>query len=117
MDLMTASSLMSPHHAMFKASAMNPYLNYARMKGLTEQSMMAATPNVCRDPYCTGCPASPHYINKASGQPCPAGCPQCEGGGGGSNGGGSSSILIPCPVGRLFYFFALKQSKQPLPRV
>ncbi|XP_017002886.2 zinc finger protein Elbow isoform X2 [Drosophila takahashii] len=90
MDLMTASSLMSPHHAMFKASAMNPYLNYARMKGLTEQSMMAATPNVCRDPYCTGCPASPHYINKAAGQPCPAGCPQCEGGGGGGGGGGAS---------------------------
>ncbi|EDW89004.1 zinc finger protein Elbow isoform X1 [Drosophila yakuba] len=91
MDLMTASSLMSPHHAMFKASAMNPYLNYARMKGLTEQSMMAATPNVCRDPYCTGCPASPHYINKAAGQPCPAGCPQCEGGGGGGGGASKSS--------------------------
>ncbi|SPP89368.1 zinc finger protein Elbow [Drosophila guanche] len=84
MDLMTASSLMSPHHAMFKASSMNPYLNYARLKGLSEQSMMAATPNVCRDPYCTGCPASPHYINKAAGQPCPAGCPQCEVSGGGS---------------------------------
>ncbi|KAH8378139.1 hypothetical protein KR093_009540 [Drosophila rubida] len=79
MDLMTASSLMSPHHAMFKASAMSPYLNYARLKGLAEPSaMMAAAPNVCRDPYCTGCPASPHYINKAAGQPCPAGCPQCE---------------------------------------
>ncbi|KAM8716439.1 hypothetical protein ACLKA7_003334 [Drosophila subpalustris] len=100
MDLMTASSLMSPHHAMFKASAMNPYLNYARLKGLTDQSaMMAASPNVCRDPYCTGCPASPHYINKAAGQPCPAGCPQCEvaggaksgGGAGGAGGGGSSA--------------------------
>lgn len=90
MDLMTASSLMSPHHAMFKASAMNPYLNYARLKGLTEPSaMMAASPNVCRDPYCTGCPASPHYINKAAGQPCPAGCPQCEVAGGGKSGGGS----------------------------
>ncbi|EDV57945.1 zinc finger protein Elbow isoform X2 [Drosophila erecta] len=98
MDLMTASSLMSPHHAMFKASAMNPYLNYARMKGLTEQSMMAATPNVCRDPYCTGCPASPHYINKAAGQPCPAGCPQCEGGGGGG-GGGSASKTSGSQVG------------------
>ncbi|XP_017116795.1 zinc finger protein Elbow isoform X2 [Drosophila elegans] len=91
MDLMTASSLMSPHHAMFKASAMNPYLNYARMKGLTEQSMMAATPNVCRDPYCTGCPASPHYINKAAGQPCPAGCPQCEAGNGGRDGSAGKS--------------------------
>ncbi|KAH8298033.1 hypothetical protein KR018_004823 [Drosophila ironensis] len=78
MDLMAASQLMSPHHPMFKASAMSPYLNYARMKGLADPSMLAATPNVCRDPYCTGCPASPHYINKAAGQPCPAGCPQCE---------------------------------------
>lgn len=94
MDLMTASSLMSPHHAMFKASAMNPYLNYARLKGLTEPSaMMAAAPNVCRDPYCTGCPASPHYINKAAGQPCPAGCPQCEvAAGGGGGGAGKSGV-------------------------
>ncbi|XP_062129741.1 zinc finger protein Elbow [Drosophila sulfurigaster albostrigata] len=101
MDLMAASSLMSPHHAMFKASAMSPYLNYARLKGLTEPSaMMAGAPNVCRDPYCTGCPASPHYINKAAGQPCPAGCPQCEVSGGSksstigassASGGGSSS--------------------------
>ncbi|EDV98788.1 zinc finger protein Elbow [Drosophila grimshawi] len=94
MDLMTAQSLMSPHHAMFKASAMNPYLSYARLKGLSDQSaMMAASQNVCRDPYCTGCPASPHYINKAAGQPCPAGCPQCESGksGGNSSAGGSSA--------------------------
>ncbi|KAH8306690.1 hypothetical protein KR044_006768 [Drosophila immigrans] len=92
MDLMTASSLMSPHHAMFKASAMSPYLNYARLKGLTEPSaMMAAAPNVCRDPYCTGCPASPHYINKAAGQPCPAGCPQCEVSGGSKSGASSVS--------------------------
>ncbi|EDW57664.1 zinc finger protein Elbow [Drosophila virilis] len=91
MDLMTASSLMSPHHAMFKASAMNPYLNYARLKGLTDPSaMMQAAPNICRDPYCTGCPASPHYINKAAGQPCPAGCPQCEVGGSGKSGGSSA---------------------------
>ncbi|XP_061389506.1 zinc finger protein Elbow-like, partial [Musca vetustissima] len=72
MDLMTASALMSPHHPMFKAASLNPYLNYARLKGLEMQ------PNICRDPYCTGCPSSPHFLNKAAGQPCPAGCPQCE---------------------------------------
>ncbi|XP_037820200.1 zinc finger protein Elbow [Lucilia sericata] len=72
MDLMAASALMSPHHPMFKAAALNPYLNYARLKGLD------MPPNICRDPYCTGCPSSPHFLNKAAGQPCPAGCPQCE---------------------------------------
>ncbi|XP_075151262.1 zinc finger protein elbow B isoform X2 [Haematobia irritans] len=72
MDLMAASALMSPHHPMFKAASLNPYLNYARLKGLEMQ------PNICRDPYCTGCPSSPHFLNKAAGQPCPAGCPQCE---------------------------------------
>ncbi|XP_037960277.1 zinc finger protein Elbow [Teleopsis dalmanni] len=80
MDLITASALMSPHHPMFKAAALNPYINYARMKGIdpaTASAMMP--PNVCRDPYCTGCPSSPHYLNKAAGQPCPVGCPQCEG--------------------------------------
>ncbi|XP_055854168.1 zinc finger protein Elbow isoform X2 [Episyrphus balteatus] len=75
MDLMTASALMSPHHPMFKAAAMSPYLNYARLKGIDPSSMM---PPVCRDPYCTGCPSSPHFLNKAAGQPCPAGCPHCE---------------------------------------
>ncbi|XP_055902913.1 zinc finger protein Elbow isoform X2 [Eupeodes corollae] len=75
MDLMTASALMSPHHPMFKAAAMSPYLNYARLKGIDPSAMM--TP-VCRDPYCTGCPSSPHFLNKAAGQPCPAGCPHCE---------------------------------------
>ncbi|EDW12381.1 zinc finger protein Elbow [Drosophila mojavensis] len=91
MDLMAASSLMSPHPAMFKASAMNPYLNYARLKGLADPAaMMSGAPNICRDPYCTGCPASPHYINKAAGQPCPAGCPQCEMGGAGKSGGSSA---------------------------
>lgn len=75
MDLMTASALMSPHHPMFKAAAMNPYLNYARLKGIDPTAML---PPVCRDPYCTGCPSSPHFLNKAAGQPCPAGCPHCE---------------------------------------
>ncbi|XP_017835043.2 zinc finger protein Elbow [Drosophila busckii] len=108
MDLMTASSLMSPHHAMFKASAMNPYLNYARLKGLTDPaSMMAASaPNVCRDPYCTGCPASPHYINKAAGQPCPAGCPQCEGGkssGAGGSGGSSAAAAAAAAAANSYH--------------
>lgn len=77
MDLMAASALMSPHHPMFKAAAMNPYFNYAaRLKGL-DPSMMQ---QVCRDPYCTGCPSSPHFLNKAAGQPCPPGCNQCEAG-------------------------------------
>ncbi|XP_037031188.1 zinc finger protein Elbow [Bradysia coprophila] len=75
MDLMAASALMSPHHAMFKAASMNPYLNYARMKvpGATD-SMMP----VCRDPYCTGCALSPHMMGKSPGTPCPAGCTQCD---------------------------------------
>lgn len=85
MDVMTASALMSQHHPMFKAAAMHPYLNYARLKGIDPAALM--TPNICRDPYCTGCPSSPHFLNKAAGQPCPAGCPQCE-----SNAGKSSSL-------------------------
>ncbi|XP_023159026.1 zinc finger protein Elbow [Ceratitis capitata] len=91
MDVMTASALMSQHHPMFKAAALHPYLNYARLKGIDPATMM--TPNICRDPYCTGCPSSPHFLNKAAGQPCPAGCPQCEGGVGKTSalGGGGSS--------------------------
>ncbi|XP_030377524.1 zinc finger protein Elbow [Scaptodrosophila lebanonensis] len=96
MDLMAASTLMSPHHPMFKAAAMNPYLNYARLKGLEP---MMSSPNVCRDPYCTGCPSSPHFLNKAAGQPCAAGCPQCESGkngvgGNGQSPGGSSAAAV-----------------------
>lgn len=91
MDVMTASALMSQHHPMFKAAAMHPYLNYARLKGIDPAALMA--PNICRDPYCTGCPSSPHFLNKAAGQPCPAGCPQCESNSGKSTsmGGGGSS--------------------------
>lgn len=72
MDLMTASALMSPHHAMLKAATMNPYLNYtSRMKlpsGSAEPLM-----NGCRDPFCTGCSLTPHPVGK-----CPTGCTQCE---------------------------------------
>lgn len=72
MELMAASAFLSPHHPMFKSASLNPYLNYARLKSLDMPQ------NICRDPYCTGCPSSPHFLNKAAGQPCPSGCPQCE---------------------------------------
>ncbi|CAD7086346.1 unnamed protein product [Hermetia illucens] len=75
MDLMTASALMSPHHQMLKAAALSPFLNYARLKGADPATMMQS---VCRDPYCTGCSLSPHMMNKTTGQPCPAGCAQCD---------------------------------------
>lgn len=71
MDLMTASALMSPHHAMLKAASMNPYLNYAsRIKMPTNGSdgMLG-----CRDPFCSGCSMTPHPVGK-----CPAGCTQCD---------------------------------------
>lgn len=72
MDLMTASALMSPHHqSMLKQATLNPYFNYARNKG----NELLGSPQLCRDPYCTGCPYSAHK----PGQPtCPAGCLQCD---------------------------------------
>lgn len=88
MDLLTAGFM--PHHPMMKAAALNSYFNYARPKGSgggggggggnsnggdPTPGMM---PPICRDPYCTGCPMSPHVLNKATGQPCPAGCTQCD---------------------------------------
>lgn len=75
MDLMTASALMSPHHQMLKAAAMNPYFNYAKLKmpGATD-SMIP----VCRDPYCTGCALSSHMLGKLGSSGCPAGCTQCD---------------------------------------
>lgn len=76
MDLMTASALMSPHHPMFKAAQMNPYLNYARMKVPAGNDSMLS--GVCRDPYCTGCALSPHMGMNKSGSSCPAGCTQCD---------------------------------------
>lgn len=92
MDLMTASALMSPHHPMFKAAALNPYFNYAaRLKGM-DPSMMQ---QVCKDPYCTGCPSSPHFLNKAAGQPCPPGCTQCEVGAAAAASSKSSSPYSP----------------------
>lgn len=72
MDLMTASALMSPHHAMLKA-AMNPYLNYTQRMKLPTNGADAIG---CRDPFCTGCalsPPTPHAIGK-----CPPGCTQCD---------------------------------------
>lgn len=79
MDLMTASALMSPHHAMLKAASMNPYLNYAsRLKVPSSASGGGAGSAVdamltCRDPFCTGCSLNPHAMGK-----CPAGCTQCD---------------------------------------
>lgn len=72
MDIMTASALMSPHHAMLKASTMNPYLNYAsriKLPGGNAESMMTG----CRDPFCTGCSLTPHPVGK-----CQTGCTQCD---------------------------------------
>lgn len=77
MDYLTTSALMSQHQSMLKAAAMNPYLNYARMKAASgaADSMMG----ICRDPYCTGCALSSHHMfSKANGTPCPAGCQQCD---------------------------------------
>lgn len=68
MDLMAASALMSPHHPMFKAASMNPYLHYAnRMKLPTSGA------ESCRDPFCNGCSLTSHPVGK-----CATGCSQCE---------------------------------------
>lgn len=74
MDIMT-SSLMAQHHHALKSGALNPYLEYARLKG---------SPAVCRDPYCTGCSLNSHFVptttsaGKSGGGSCPAGCHQCD---------------------------------------
>ncbi|KXJ82433.1 hypothetical protein RP20_CCG013773 [Aedes albopictus] len=75
MDLMTASALMSPHHQMLKAAAMNPYFNYAKLKIPGAVDSMIP---VCRDPYCTGCALSSHMLGKLGSSGCPAGCTQCD---------------------------------------
>lgn len=71
MDLMAASALMSPHHAMLKAASMNPYLNYANRMKMTGSNGTESLG--CRDPFCTGCSLNPHPIGK-----CSTGCTQCE---------------------------------------
>lgn len=63
--------LLSQHQSMLKAAALNPYLNYARMKAAAGASDMMM--GVCRDPYCTGCSLSSHFLGK-SGSQCPPGC-------------------------------------------
>lgn len=75
MDYLTTNALMSQHQSMLKAAALNPYLNYARMKAASSghDSMMG----ICRDPYCTGCALSSHFLGK-NGSSCPAGCTQCD---------------------------------------
>lgn len=63
--------LLSQHQSMLKAAAMNPYLNYARMKAAAGDMMMG----ICRDPYCTGCSLSSHFLGKnGTGSQCPPGC-------------------------------------------
>lgn len=63
--------LLSQHQSMLKAAAMNPYLNYARMKAAAGANDMMM--GVCRDPYCTGCSLSSHFLGK-NGSQCPPGC-------------------------------------------
>lgn len=63
--------LLSQHQSMLKAAAMNPYLNYARMKAAAGASDMMM--GICRDPYCTGCSLSSHFLGK-NGSQCPPGC-------------------------------------------
>ncbi|XP_001606588.1 zinc finger protein Elbow [Nasonia vitripennis] len=94
LDAMTASSLMSQHHAAAAALknglASHPYISYARMK--TPSGGDTLVP-VCRDPYCNGCQLNSHLLastSTASGVnggklpvtsqagPCPAGCAQCD---------------------------------------
>lgn len=70
--------LLSQHQSMLKAAALNPYLNYARMKAAASDMMMAAAAGICRDPYCTGCSLGSHFM------------------GGGKNGGSATSS---CPPG------------------
>jgi hypothetical protein len=68
--------LLAQHQTMLKAAALNPYLNYARMKAASSADMMMG---ICRDPYCTGCNLSSHLLGggggKNGGAPnCPPGC-------------------------------------------
>lgn len=64
--------LLSQHQSMLKAAALNPYLNYARMKAAAGASDMMM--GVCRDPYCTGCSLSSHFLGGKNGSQCPPGC-------------------------------------------
>lgn len=73
--------LLSQHQSMLKAAALNPYLNFARMKAAASDMMMAAAAaGICRDPYCTGCSLGSHFLsgkNGSSNSPasaCPPGC-------------------------------------------
>uniref|UniRef100_A0A336M895 CSON013548 protein n=2 Tax=Culicoides sonorensis TaxID=179676 RepID=A0A336M895_CULSO len=74
----------SHHHAAMLAAAagysqaqaqQTPFMSYARVK--TPSGGEALVP-VCKDPYCTGCQYSAHNQQLLMGQPCPAGCTQCE---------------------------------------
>lgn len=63
--------LLSQHQSMLKAAALNPYLNYARMKAAAGANDVMM--GICRDPYCTGCSLSSHFLGK-NGSQCPPGC-------------------------------------------
>jgi hypothetical protein len=67
--------LLAQQQSMLKAAALNPYLNYARMKaaaGAGSDMMMG----ICRDPYCTGCNLGSHLMGSKNGSTssCPPGC-------------------------------------------
>jgi hypothetical protein len=64
--------LLSQHQSMLKAAALNPYLNYARMKAAAGANDMMM--GICRDPYCTGCSLSSHFMGGKNGSACPPGC-------------------------------------------
>ncbi|CAG9798456.1 unnamed protein product [Chironomus riparius] len=66
--------LIAQHQSMLKAAALNPYLNYARMKAASSAADMMM--GMCRDPYCTGCSLGSHMMagKNGAGSACPPGC-------------------------------------------
>lgn len=66
--------LIAQHQTMLKAAALNPYLNYARMKAASGAADMMM--GICRDPYCTGCSLGSHLMGakNGAGSACPPGC-------------------------------------------
>lgn len=65
--------LIAQHQSMLKAAALNPYLNYARMKAAASGAAADMMMGICRDPYCTGCSLGSHLLGK-NGSGCPPGC-------------------------------------------
>lgn len=72
--------LLAQHQTMLKAAALNPYLNYARMKAAASGADMMMSMGICRDPYCTGCSMGSHLMGggkngmSVSPSACPPGC-------------------------------------------